>query len=152
MVNIVPRTVWTPHPNLMVAFVGLEGDVQSLKQELQIQVSSKLGRALGFSLGEQERHISPRALASITSHILYQRRGAYYVEPLVVGLHPSSGEPFLCAMDMIGAQSFSTEFVCAGAASKREPYARNQKIYLTYIYRVSCEPTMMLKDIGRRRM
>jgi 20S proteasome subunit beta 3 len=120
MVNIAPRHVWTPHPNLMVAFVGLEGDVQSLSQELQIQVSSKLGRALGFSLTDElkERRISPRALASITSHVLYQYRGGYYVEPLVVGLNPDTYQPFLCAMDMIGAQSFSKEFVCSGAASK----------------------------------
>ena len=32
MVNIAPRHVWTPNSNVMVAFVGLEGDVQSLSQ------------------------------------------------------------------------------------------------------------------------
>jgi 20S proteasome alpha/beta subunit len=65
----------------MVAFVGLEGDVQSLSQDLQIQVHSKLNRALGFATttGNAERRISPRALASITSHLLYQRRGGYYI-------------------------------------------------------------------------
>jgi 20S proteasome subunit beta 3 len=120
MVTIAPRHVWTPHPNLMVAFVGLEGDVQSLSQDLQIQVHSKLNRALGFATttGNAERRISPRALASITSHLLYQRRGGYYVEPLVVGISSLTHMPFLCAMDMIGAQSFSHNFVCSGAASK----------------------------------
>lgn len=125
MVNIASRLVWIPHPNLMVAFVGLEGDVQSLSQDLQIQVHSKLNRALGFAAatttttpGKTGRRISPRALASITSHLLYQRRGGYYVEPLVVGLSSSTQKPFLCAMDMIGAQSFSQSFVCSGAASK----------------------------------
>jgi 20S proteasome subunit beta 3 len=110
----------------MVAFVGLEGDVQSLSQELQTQVSSKLGRALGFGLEEQpspsQRRISPRAMASVTSHVLYQQRGRYYVEPLVVGLTTNNNgdacKPFLCAMDMIGAQSLSKSFVCSGAASK----------------------------------
>jgi 20S proteasome subunit beta 3 len=120
MVNVVPRHVWSPHSNLMVAFVGLEGDVQSLSQELQTQVASKLDRAIGFGLEESSsrRKISPRAMASVTSHILYQGRGRYYVEPLVVGLMGKSRLPFLCAMDMIGAQSFSKSFVCSGAASK----------------------------------
>lgn len=120
MVNIVPRHVWAPHPNLMVAFVGLEGDIQSLSQELQTQVSSKLDRALGFDISStpaEHRSISPRAMASVTSHVLYQTRG-YYVEPLVVGLTAGAKKPFLCAMDMIGAQSFSKSFVCSGAASK----------------------------------
>jgi 20S proteasome subunit beta 3 len=104
----------------MVAFVGLEGDVQSLSQELQIQVSSKLDRALGFGISSSQarrRSISPRAMASVTSHVLYQGRGRYYVEPLVVGLN-TERKPFLCAMDMIGAQSVSKSFVCSGAASK----------------------------------
>jgi len=122
MVNIVPRHVWMPHSNVLVAFVGLEGDVQSLYQDLQTQVDSRLGRALGFGLldNKRSRQISPRAMTSVTSHLLYQRRGAYYVEPIVVGLSGSrhGKEPFLCAMDMIGAQSFSKSFVCSGAASK----------------------------------
>jgi 20S proteasome subunit beta 3 len=123
MVNIVPRHVWMPHSDVLVAFVGLEGDVQSLCQDLQTQVNSRLGRALGFGLldDKQSRRISPRAMASVTSHILYQGRGAYYVEPIVAGLSGSSEEgkePFLCAFDMIGAQSFSKSFVCSGAASK----------------------------------
>ena len=121
MVNIAPRHVWTPNPNLM-SFVGLEGDVQSLSQELQTQVASKLDRTLGFGISsassQSRRDISPRALASVTSHVLYQRRGGYYVEPLVVGLSSKHKIPFLCAMDMIGAQSFSKSFVCSGAASK----------------------------------
>ena len=118
MVNIAPRHVWTPHPNLLMGFVGFEGDVVSLMQDLKLQVSSKRNRGLGFGAGTAaERRVSPTALASIASHVLYQRRG-YYVEPLVVGLIEKTHQPFLCAMDMIGAQSFSTSFVCAGAASK----------------------------------
>ncbi|CAJ1946381.1 unnamed protein product [Cylindrotheca closterium] len=127
MVNIAPRLAWTPNPQLMVAFVGLEGDVQSLSQDLQTQVRAKLNRALGFSTSLQEdsrrRYISPKALASITSHMLHRNRGRYYVEPVIAGLSTSSSpsapcKPFLCAMDMIGAKSTSQSFVCSGAASK----------------------------------
>ena len=154
MVNIATRHVFTPHPQVMVAFTGLEGDVQSLSQDLLTEVSAKLGRSLGFSLTgtttttttsskDDSSEISPRAMAVLTSHILYHRRRApYYVQPLVVGLskstaairrqvpveddHQSTGPmdddfvyvPFLCAMDMIGAKSFSESFVCSGAATK----------------------------------
>eukprot|EP00980_Cylindrotheca_fusiformis_P004901 scaffold1041_cov121-Cylindrotheca_fusiformis.AAC.6 len=125
MVNVAPRHVWTPQPNLMVAFVGLEGDVQSLSEDLEIEVQSKLNRAASIltttstsSSSTTTRHLSPRALASITSHLLYQRRGGYYVEPLVVGLDSKTQAPFLCALDMIGAQSLSKSFVCSGAASQ----------------------------------
>jgi 20S proteasome subunit beta 3 len=129
MVNIAPRHVLTPHPQVMVAFTGLEGDIQSLSQDLSTEVTAKLGRALGFSLLSSQKQngiidISPRAMASLTSHILYSRRQApYYVEPFVVGLSASSSpgaraRPFLCSMDMIGAKSHSESFVCGGAASK----------------------------------
>ena len=124
MVNIAPRHVWAPHADAMVAFVGLEGDVQSLSQELQAQVAAKLVDSSILNAGSRSKVMSPRTLASLTSHLLYRGRGRYYVEPLVVGLQPSSSrgesssKPFLCAMDMIGAKSHSKAFVCAGAASK----------------------------------
>jgi 20S proteasome subunit beta 3 len=145
MVNVVPRHVLVPSPQLLVAFTGLEGDVQSLSQDLARQVASKLGRGLGFMNENRQRRpvVSPRAMASLTSHVLYNRRQSpYYVEPLVVGLteqrmvseaiesdpispktasssssSSSSFTPFLCSMDCIGAKSVSNAFVCAGAAS-----------------------------------
>ena len=169
MVNIVPRHVWAPQPNVMVAFVGLEGDVQSLSQELKTQVSSKLGRALGFQIGsggggggsgnddstnfhenKKSSTISARAMASITSHVLYRQRGMFYVEPLVVGLIPRltddgkpSLRPFLCAMDMIGAQSFSSSFVCSGVAS--------QSLYGTAeaFWRPDLEPNELVEACGK---
>lgn len=125
MVNIAPRHVWVPQPNLMIAFVGLDGDVQSLAQTLQVEMATKLNRALGFDLLPKEdsndvsrlRRLSPQALASLTSHILYRNRGKLYVLPLVLGLNEKTGAPFLCGMDSIGAQSLSSSFVCAGAAA-----------------------------------
>jgi 20S proteasome subunit beta 3 len=116
MVNVVTRKVLMPHSQLMVAFTGLEGDIQSLLQELQVQVESKTAR--GTLLTSRRRPISPRAMACLTSHVLYSRRGSpYYVEPLIVGLDDDH-LPFLCAQDVIGAQSKSQAFVCAGVATK----------------------------------
>lgn len=129
MVNVVPRHVFMPHAKLMVAFTGLEGDVQSLLQELQVQVESKTSRGtlLAAATNAKGRNISPRAMASLTSHVLYNRRQSpYYVQPLVVGLQNKDSsedgkkdlQPFLCGQDVIGAQSVSEAFVCAGVATK----------------------------------
>lgn len=126
MVNVNPRHVLTPNPRMMVAFTGFESDVQSLSQVLSVEVQSKLGRAIGLSVGASSQKssiISPKAMASLTSHVLYKRRNApYYVEPLIVGLQEVGGKekkfrPYLCQMDCIGAKSSSKEFVCGGLAS-----------------------------------
>ena len=156
MVNIAPRHVWAPHSNLMLAFSGLEGDVQSLSEELKMEVDASRNRALGFSIGglkaeedeinddleSRRSRISPSALACLTSHVLYQKRG-YYVEPLVVGLMEKTRKPFLCAMDMIGAQSFSKSFICSGAAST--------SLYGTAeaLWRPDMEPKELLECCGK---
>jgi 20S proteasome subunit beta 3 len=150
LVNIGPRCVLAPSATVLVGFTGLEGDIQSLQHELTALVSSQQSRGLGFmttvSDDQNHRKLSPKVMASLTSHVLYGRKQApYYVEPLVIGLQPepaivskgASGDlsihqdesnsstlpqilyrPFLCSMDMIGATSESKSFVCAGAASK----------------------------------
>jgi 20S proteasome alpha/beta subunit len=93
--NHAPRHVWSPHSNVMLGFVGLEGDVRSLSDDLKLQVASTRNRALGFDNDAAERRISPPALASITSHMLYYKRGNY-VEPIVAGLLEKTRKPLLC--------------------------------------------------------
>ena len=148
MINISPRTVLTPHSRVMIGLVGLEGDVQSLSHDLSTHISAKMGRHLGFDFGGTSikesttrtgsgpgSYISAKSASTLLSHLLYTRRnGPYYVEPIVAGLeevaeHHLEGincqvktyktyKPFLCAQDLIGAQSKSSAFVCSGAASK----------------------------------
>jgi len=142
LVTIQPRRVFFPSRRLLVAFTGLDGDVQSLQEELSAQVVRQYARGLGFGQRSDEgssgsavtaavtsrRRISPRAMASLTSHVLYGRKQSpYFVEPIVAGLELIEGvdecdstsayRPFLCSMDVIGAQSLSREFVCGGVAS-----------------------------------
>ncbi len=94
----------------------------------------------------QGKEISPKSMCMLLSHVLYGRRSSpFYVEPIVAGLEKrivnrkiiegnreqegntvdvKTNEmeieyiPFLCAQDIIGAQSKSSSFVCSGAASK----------------------------------
>jgi 20S proteasome subunit beta 3 len=164
MVHVAPRHVLIPHAKLMVAFTGMEGDIQSLSQDLSVHLLSHAqpqsqSRA---SVISSSQIMSPKAMSTLTSHVLYGRRQSpYYVEPLIVGLEkvtnqqrirhaqqqddhdtdhdtihnePSSDDssknsfnnskhchyyrPFLCAQDVIGAQSKSDAFCCAGVASK----------------------------------
>jgi 20S proteasome subunit beta 3 len=149
LVNIGARSILHPSRTTLVGFTGLEGDVQSVHHELTALVVSQRDRGLGFmtraaATSNDKPFVSPKVMASLTSHVLYGRKQSpYYVEPLVIGLEPSiddGGEddtdggddqssattqapriryrPFLCSMDMIGATSLSKSFVCAGAASK----------------------------------
>mmetsp|Transcript_27428 Transcript_27428/g.41528 ORF Transcript_27428/g.41528 Transcript_27428/m.41528 type:complete len:265 (-) Transcript_27428:343-1137(-) len=122
MVNISPRHAFIPHSSLMVAFTGFHADIQSLSLELQLQVKSKITR--GSLIRRNQKitpRISPTAMACLTSHTLYGKRNSpYYVEPVIAGLIESDGtdQPFLCALDVIGAQARSNEFVSVGVASK----------------------------------
>lgn len=216
MVNVSPRTVLIPHPSLIVAFAGLEGDIQSLAQEISTHVSAKMGRHTGFGFTSRiisntvaspgvSRAIGPKSMSTLLSHLLYsRRRSPYYVEPIVVGLekipnihhsrsygtsdeddtttdgdkHQNHQEdntnknfsdsigketnlssrdgigdgkskgttqyrPFICAQDLIGAQSNSESFACAGAASK--------SLYGTAeaMWRPQLEPEELVQVCGR---
>lgn len=92
LINICSRRPVLHFPDsTLVAFTGLESDVQSLRIELVTQVARKYNRGLGFSsfgIGS-DLGVSVRSVASLTSHVLYHRKQSpYYVEPLVVGLEP----------------------------------------------------------------
>jgi 20S proteasome subunit beta 3 len=117
LIDVRPRSALITN-NCLVGFTGLESDVQSLRQELQALITSKLSRGLGFAVPEHEDPlITPASLASLLSHVLYGRRRApYYVEPIVAGLDDQD-QPFLCSFDTIGAASASPTFCCAGAAA-----------------------------------
>ena len=140
LVQVVPRPpLLVASRTSVVAWTGMQSDVQSMQQDLSNQLTRTFERGLGFRSSTRSTdapRISPKALASLTSHLLYRRKSApYYVEPLVVGLEDVSSldgderqndgsdgttyfRPFLCSLDMIGARSQSHSFVCAGAATK----------------------------------
>ena len=109
LINVRKRPTIQLPPTSIVAFTGMEGDVQSFRIELNAQIIDKYYRGLGF--GERSRNknrqgtatlsvsddlssvLSVKAVAMLTSHILYRRKRApYYVEPVVVGLKPDGWE------------------------------------------------------------
>eukprot|EP00592_Proboscia_alata_P019991 CAMPEP_0194422868 /NCGR_PEP_ID=MMETSP0176-20130528/22201_1 /TAXON_ID=216777 /ORGANISM="Proboscia alata, Strain PI-D3" /LENGTH=274 /DNA_ID=CAMNT_0039231861 /DNA_START=18 /DNA_END=842 /DNA_ORIENTATION=- len=150
MVTVAPRRCLVVNSKLMVSFTGLDGDVQTIAEELSITASNKISRETnGLDAIERRSIMTPRAMATITSHVLYSKRSSpSFCEPLIVGLEandlggsipsPNNSDtikskvmqrminerrkikykPFICLSDMIGAQTTSRDFACAGAASK----------------------------------
>ena len=90
-----PRIIHLPNSNVLLAWTGLYGDGMGFAEEMNVMLARKVRRAgcMGFpalvsdSSSMGRRKMSPRAITSLMSHMLYRRRNApYYVEPVVVGL------------------------------------------------------------------
>ncbi|CAN0371530.1 unnamed protein product [Phaeothamnion confervicola] len=65
----------------------------------------------------EERDISPRTFATLLKNTLYEKRfGPYFTEPVVVGLD-AKNEPFLDAMDLIGAGVEAKDYAVAGTCT-----------------------------------
>lgn len=68
----------------------------------------------------EERSIAPRTFANLVSSSLYERRfGPYFVSPVVAGLEPKTGKPFICGFDSIGCIDFAKDFIVSGTASEQ---------------------------------
>ena len=75
--------------------------------------------------------MKPQVFANMVASMLYEKRfGPYFVEPIIAGLtqqrttDPDSGEvtvsyePYITAMDLIGAGVDTTDFVVGGTSSE----------------------------------
>jgi 20S proteasome subunit beta 3 len=148
LVQIRHRPVLHFADSTMVAFTGLEGDVQSLRVELAAQVALKYSRGLGSGGNSaMGRSVSSTAVASLLSHVLYHRKRApYYVEPLVIGLVPdgwldddveiSSGDGNITNKDDVASNdesstgdgaaadsvAIASKCICTNTATKRRKY------------------------------
>jgi len=101
--------VFRMSPTLYVGLAGLATDVQTLKGILEFRMQL-------YKLKE-EREMSPAVFSHLLSTLLYEKRfGPYFLEPIVAGLD-EKGEPFLSAMDLIGAGIKEKEFVVSGACT-----------------------------------
>lgn len=94
-----------------LGFGGLASDVQTMIERVRFRTNL-------FKLRE-ERDIKPTSLANLVSAMLYERRfGPYFVEPVIAGLEGPEHKPFICAMDLIGAQELPLDFACAGTCKE----------------------------------
>ncbi len=96
--------------NVFLGLTGLATDVSTVSDLFRYKVNM-------YRLRE-ERHIAPRTFANLVSSSLYERRfGPYFVSPVVAGLDPKSGAPFICGFDSIGCIDFAQDFIVSGTAT-----------------------------------
>jgi 20S proteasome subunit beta 3 len=62
----------------------------------------------------RDEELDPEHLARVIANTLYQR--AWPLNPIVVGMN-EQGEPFICSMDGLGAQTKSDTFAVVGTAN-----------------------------------
>jgi len=99
-------------PNLYVGLPGLATDTLTVFQRLRYRLNM-------YELRENRR-IKPQTFASMVSNLLYERRfGPYFTEPVIAGLDPKTGEPYIANMDLIGCLNEPPDFVVSGTCSEQ---------------------------------
>ncbi|XP_065840126.1 proteasome subunit beta type-3-like [Oscarella lobularis] len=97
---------------LFLGLPGLGTDVQTVANRLQFRLNL-------YKLREN-REMKPRTLLNMVSSFLYEHRfGPYFVEPIVAGLDPTTFEPFVASMDLIGCPMITSDFVVGGTAAEQ---------------------------------
>mmetsp|Transcript_1160 Transcript_1160/g.4092 ORF Transcript_1160/g.4092 Transcript_1160/m.4092 type:complete len:207 (-) Transcript_1160:941-1561(-) len=106
------QKVFSVHDKLWIGLPGLGTDVQTVMQKLKFRHNL-------YELRE-ERKMRPETFANMVSAMLYERRfGPFFVEPVIAGLDATkNNEPYICAMDLIGAQQLAADFCVGGTASE----------------------------------
>ena len=114
--------IFPVHEHCYIGLSGLATDMQTVRNKLNFR--TKL-----YELRE-ERKMKPSVFGNMVSTFLYEHRfGPYFVEPVIAGLEDKYDEktgklvqknaPYICAMDLLGAPVFTTDFVVAGTASEQ---------------------------------
>jgi 20S proteasome subunit beta 3 len=98
--------------DVFLGLTGLATDVSTVSDLFRYKVNL-------YRLRE-ERNIAPRTFANLVSSSLYERRfGPYFVSPVVAGLEPKTGKPFICGFDSIGCIDFAKDFIVSGTATEQ---------------------------------
>lgn len=95
-----------------LGLTGLATDVNTVSDLFRYKVNM-------YRLRE-ERAIAPKTFANLVSSSLYEKRfGPYFVSPVVAGLEPKTGKPFICGFDSIGCIDFAKDFIVSGTATEQ---------------------------------
>ncbi|KAL4084519.1 proteasome subunit beta type-3-like [Myzus persicae] len=104
--------VFQINPHTYMGFPGLATDIFTVYEKIMF-------RKRLYELKEN-RKISPKALASLVSNLLYENRfSPFFVEPMIVALDEETLEPYMCDMDLIGCVNKSDNFVVGGTSSSQ---------------------------------
>jgi len=106
--NNTPK-VFKIHDCLFIGLTGLLGDISSVKQILELEVSKFLLKENRFP-----EHFE---IKNILSRLLYKNRFTpFFTEPILAGID-KKGNPVISSMDVIGAVSNSNKFSVSGSSS-----------------------------------
>ena len=98
--------------DVFLGLTGLATDVSTVSDLFRYKVNM-------YRLRE-ERNIAPTTFANLVSSSLYEKRfGPYFVSPVVAGLEPKTGKPFICGFDSIGCIDFAKDFIVSGTATEQ---------------------------------
>lgn len=129
------QKIFKMHNKLFMGVTGLATDVLTLQQLLKFKINM-------YRLRE-EREIKPEAFSALLTSVLYEKRfGPYFTEPVVVGLSEKN-EPFLSAMDLIGAPVMTKDFVVSGTCTN------NLFGMCESMYRPDMEPDDLFETISQ---
>lgn len=96
-------------PQLYIGIPGFATDTITLSRRLKFRVN--------MYEFQENRAIRPQTFASLVSNALYEKRfGPYFVEPVIAGLDPKTGKPYIACTDIIGCLSEPEDFVVSGTA------------------------------------
>lgn len=97
-------------PTVFLGLTGLATDVITLSEVFREKTNLYKMR--------EGRDISPTTFANLVSSTLYQKRfGPYFTGPVVAGLDPKSGKPFISGFDSIGCLDLAKDFVVSGTGT-----------------------------------
>lgn len=105
------QKVFQMSDTLFIGLAGLATDVQTLSQRLKFRLNM-------YKLREN-REMKPETFMHLVASMLYEKRfGPYFVEPVIAGLDPKTGKPFIASTDLIGCPMITTDFAVSGTCSE----------------------------------
>jgi 20S proteasome subunit beta 3 len=103
MLGQFPRSIYRIGSKTIVGFYGLDSDARTVVERLREKL-----------LDHEDAHVQPSHLARVLSDTLYAT--GLLTSPIVVGME-NDGQPFICSMDGLGAQTVTDSFAVAGTAN-----------------------------------
>lgn len=106
------RKMFRMSEHLYLGLSGLATDIETVSNLAKFRLNL-------YELREG-RKISPHAFMNLVSNILYGRRfSPYFVEPIIAGLDPRTGEPYVASCDLIGCPMVPDDFVVGGTCGEQ---------------------------------
>lgn len=106
------QKVFKMGPSLFIGLPGLATDTKTVYEKLRFRLNM-------YELRENRR-IKPKTFSSMVSNLLYEKRfGPYFIEPIIAGIDPKTGETYIGSADLIGCHTEPEDFVVAGTCAEQ---------------------------------